>query len=113
MSLTMAPSKRKTQFKALVRTWGDKLGVEITGLYVRPMRNKWASCSSNGILSFSAELLEFEPDVWNYVIVHELLHFDIPNHGKLWKSLMRAHVGDWESCEAQLRAHASRCHESR
>jgi len=39
--------------------------------------------------------LALEPAVWTYVIVHELLHFDIPNHGKLWKSLMRAHVGDW------------------
>ncbi len=103
----MASSKRKAQFKALVRTWGAKLGVEITGLYVRPMRNKWASCSSNGILSFNTELLDLEPAVWNYVIVHELLHFEVPNHGKLWKSLMRAHVGDWERCEEQLRAHAA------
>lgn len=104
----MASSKRKAQFKALVKTWGDKLGVEVRGLYVRPMRSKWASCSSNGLLSFNAELLELEPAVWNYVIVHELLHFEVPNHGKLWKSLMRAHVGDWERCEAQLRARASR-----
>ena len=43
----------------------------------------------------------------NYVIVHELLHFDVPNHGKLWKSLMRAHVGDWEYCERLLRERAS------
>lgn len=104
----MAPSKRKAQFKAVVRTWGDKLGVNIVGLYVRPMSNKWASCSSNGILSFNAELLELDTDLWNYVIVHELLHFEVPNHGKLWKSLMRAHVGDWERCEKELRAHASR-----
>jgi predicted metal-dependent hydrolase len=26
----------------------------------------------------------------DYVIVHELLHLYVPNHGKLWKSLMRA-----------------------
>lgn len=104
----MTESERKALFKAQVRTWGEKLGVKITGLYVRPMRNKWASCSSNGILSFNAELLEFEPEVWNYVIVHELLHFDVPNHGKLWKSLMRAHVGDWERCEEKLRARAQR-----
>lgn len=104
----MAPSKRKAQFKAEVRAWGDKLGVKIVGLYVRPMSNKWASCSSNGILSFNAELLELDTDLWNYVIVHELLHFEVPNHGKLWKSLMRAHVGDWERCEERLRVHASR-----
>ncbi len=103
----MTTSDRKAQFKTVVRAWGNKLGVQIVGLYVRPMRNKWASCSSNGILSFNAELLEFEPAVWDYVIVHELLHFEVPNHGKLWKSLMRAHVGDWESCEEKLRVRAS------
>jgi len=106
--MTVAPNRPKAQFKALVRAWGEKLNVEIIGLYVRPMRNKWASCSSNGILSFNDELLKFEPDVWNYVIVHELLHFDVPNHGKLWKSLMRAHVGDWERCEEFLRIQAEK-----
>ncbi len=103
----MSALERKAVFKAQVSEWAGKLGVSVTGVYVRPMRTKWASCSSNGILSFNAELLELDPQVWNYVIVHELLHFDVPNHGKLWKSLMRAYVGDWEHCEELLRAHAS------
>ena len=37
------------------------------------------------------------------MIVHELLHFSVPNHGKLWKSLMRAHLGDYEASDAKLR----------
>jgi hypothetical protein len=39
----------------------------------------------------------------DYVIVHELLHFSVPNHGKLWKSLMRAHLGNYERQETRLR----------
>ncbi len=35
-------------------------------------------------------------------IVHELLHFSVPNHGKLWKSLMRAHLGDYETLAERL-----------
>ncbi len=35
-------------------------------------------------------------------IVHELLHFSVPNHGRLWKMLMRAHLGDWEKLEQKL-----------
>jgi hypothetical protein len=31
-----------------------------------------------------------------------LLHFFVPNHGKLWKSLMRAHLGDYEKLEKSL-----------
>lgn len=38
----------------------------------------------------------------DYVIVHELLHFSVPNHGKLWKMLMRAHLGEWEKLEKRL-----------
>jgi predicted metal-dependent hydrolase len=41
------------------------------------------------------------------VIVHELLHFYVPNHGKLWKSLMRAHLGDYERTESKLRTKAA------
>jgi len=98
---------RKRAFKTKVRTWAETLGVEIARLAVRPMRNKWASCSTAGNLNFSDELLDFDEELWDCVIVHELLHFSVPNHGKLWKSLMRAHLGDYESAEERLRAAGS------
>ena len=72
-------------------------------LSVRPMRRKWASCSTAGNLNFNRDLLALDREVADYVIVHELLHFSVPNHGKLWKSLMRAHLGDYEKMEQRLR----------
>ncbi len=93
----------KVAFKRRVREWADKLGVKIVWLGVRPMHNKWASCSTNGHLNFNAELVDLGEDMWDYVIVHELLHFFVPNHGKLWKSLMRVHLGDYERLEQRLR----------
>lgn len=93
---------RKKVFKARVKTWAEKLGVKIVWLGVRPMRNKWASCSTAGHLNFSDELLGLDPKLWDYVIVHELLHFFVPNHGKLWKALMRAHLGEYEKAERAL-----------
>lgn len=42
-------------------------------------------------------------ELGDYVIVHELLHFSAPNHGSLWKMLMRVHLGDYERLEARLR----------
>jgi hypothetical protein len=44
-----------------------------------------------------------ERDLGDYVIVHELLHFSVPNHGKLWKSLMRGHLGDYENLESRMK----------
>lgn len=99
----MVDLQAKAAFKRRVQHWSEKLDVNIAWLGVRPMRNKWASCSTNGHLNFNAELLGFEEGVWDYVIVHELLHFFVPNHGKLWRSLMRAHLGDYEKHELALR----------
>lgn len=93
----------KEEFKSRVMEWAVKLDVRVRGLYVRPMRNKWASCSTAGTLSLNDELLSMERDLGDYVMVHELLHFSVPNHGKLWKSLMRAHLGDYETQERRLR----------
>ena len=98
----MKNSDRKRDFKARVRNWAEKLNVDVVWLGVRPMHNKWASCSTNGHLNFNAELLDLDAALWDYVIVHELLHFSVPNHGKLWKSLMRAHLGNYEAMEAEL-----------
>lgn len=103
--LTTHPSTAKQAFKQRVHLWAQKLDVQVVWLGVRPMRHKWASCSSNGHLNFSADLLSLDPDLWDYVIVHELLHFTIPNHGKLWKILMRAHLGNWEISAERLQQH--------
>lgn len=93
----------KEEFKAHVLAWAAKLDVKVRALSIRPMRNKWASCSTAGTLSFNDELLGMERDLGDYVIVHELLHFSVPNHGKLWKSLMRAHIGEYEQFEARMK----------
>jgi predicted metal-dependent hydrolase len=93
----------KAGFKERVRGWAEKLSAGVTSISVRPMTTKWASYSTTGRLTFDASLLELREELQDYVIVHELLHFHAPNHGKLWKSLMGAHLGDYEHLEGELR----------
>lgn len=100
----MIANDQRAEFKKRVRQWADKLDVKIVWLGIRPMSNKWASCSTAGHLNFSDELLAFDKELWDYVIVHELLHFFVPNHGKLWKSLMRVHLGDYERVKIEFSA---------
>ena len=102
-TLTVDRWRDREEFKARVMEWARKLEVDAHSIYIRPMTRKWASCSTAGTLSFNDELLEIPKELGNYVIVHELLHFSVPNHGKLWKSLMRAHLGDYETAEKKLR----------
>jgi predicted metal-dependent hydrolase len=95
----------KEEFKTCVRAWAEKLELEIKIVSMRKMNNKWASYTQrNDLLIFNIELLEIEKELGEYVIVHELLHFLVPNHGKLWKSLMEAHLGDYGKLEDKLKA---------
>ena len=93
----------KEGFKERVRGWADRLEVPVTSITVRSMKTKWASYSTAGRLTFDALLLQLRKDLQDYVIVHELLHSRVPNHGRLWKSLMRVHLGDYEGLEAELK----------
>jgi predicted metal-dependent hydrolase len=63
--------------------------------------------NKNGLRWLSAILSDARdaaPDADFLVIVHELLHFNVPNHGKLWKSPMTAHLGDYQKLEQRLGA---------
>jgi len=76
-------------FKAEVLIWAKRVGVEPKEIRVRLMKNKWASCSSNGRLTFNSEILQQPANFRREAIVHELLHLKVPNHGKLFKTLMK------------------------
>ena len=93
----------KQKFKNRVDDWATRLDVKARVVTIRKMRNKWASCSTAGRLTFDEALLSKPADLQDYVIVHELLHLEVPNHGKLWKGLMRAHLGNYEPLESRLR----------
>jgi predicted metal-dependent hydrolase len=59
------------------------------------MWRKWGSCSTNGVITLAHDLAGQEPAFQDFVIVHELLHLRVPNHGKLFKALLTAHVPGW------------------
>ncbi len=81
-------------FKSEVNVWAKKIGVEPKEVHLRPMKKKWASCSSKGRLTFNTDLLEEPAAFRREVIVHELLHLKLPNHGKVFRSLLRAYLAN-------------------
>lgn len=86
---------QKAQLRAIVAAWSRRLGVQPRGVYVQKMNAKWASCSANGRLCFSVALLRQSAAFQEVVIVHELLHLRVPNHGRLFQALLSAHLPAW------------------
>lgn len=81
-------------FKAEVRRWAEQIGVEPKEIHLRPMKRKWASASSAGRLTFDTDLLTEPPEKRAEVIVHELVHLKIGNHGPLFRNLVKTHLAN-------------------
>jgi predicted metal-dependent hydrolase len=93
--------KQALRSKAL--DWAVRLKVEPRIVRVQRMTRKWGSCSTSGIVTFAQDLVEEAPEFQDFVIAHELLHLRVPNHGKLFKALLTAHVPDWRRYEIHKR----------
>ena len=90
--------------KATVQQWADRIGVEVREVHLRNMRWKWASISTQGRLTLNTDLLNLPETLAEFVIVHELVHLLVPNHGKLFKGYMSAYLPDWEQRQSRLKS---------
>lgn len=91
----MKCDRQHEELKDRVRAWAARVRVEPSQIRVQRMTRKWASCSSRGWCSFAADLVDEPRAFQDYVIVHELLHLKVRNHGRVFRSLLSAHVPGW------------------
>lgn len=91
----MTRTDRQTAFKSRVRGWAERVRVKPTQIRLQQMTRKWASCSRQGWCTFAEDLLEEAHPFQDYVIVHELLHLKVRNHGRVFRSLLTAHLPGW------------------
>lgn len=59
--------------------------VPITTISLRHMKSQWGSCSSFGKITLNSALLFLQPEIFEYVIIHELAHRLHRNHSaRFW-----------------------------
>jgi len=80
---------RRKDFKSEVYQLAKEIGVNVTEIHMRKMRNKWASCSSRGRLTFDPAILRMQDRKRYEIVLHELLHLRYPNHGKMFKTMLK------------------------
>lgn len=84
------------EFHQMLNSWTEKLQVKPEKVQLKKMKSKWASCSPNKNVTFNSSLTVMPKEFAGYVVCHELLHFKVPNHNTLFKSLLAAYMPDWQ-----------------
>jgi hypothetical protein len=105
---TEATCQKTDNLRSLVHHWATKIGVNVQQIHLRQMKTKWASMSTTGRLTLNTDVLTLPQELAEFVIVHELVHLLVPNHGKVFKSFMYAYLPDWEEREQQLQRAVSK-----
>lgn len=68
----------------------------------RKMKRRWGTCHSNGTIWLNRELIKKDPELIDYVIIHELCHLVHQNHGKHFYALLGRIIPDYRRLRQKL-----------
>jgi len=90
------------QIRAMIKAWAGRIGVQPKRITFRVMYKKWGSCSSRENVTLNTALTWLPPHLAEYIVVHELVHLRVFNHGPEFQAAMTQHLPDWREREKEL-----------
>ena len=93
------------QLSARLDALATRHGFTYNRLCIRYQKTRWGSCSATNNISLNGRLVLLPDRFIDYVLLHELLHTRIKNHGQgFWKELDRL-TGDAKGLARSLRSY--------
>jgi len=87
-------SKAREKLKKRLHEMAEEYGFTYNRLFLRQQRTRWGSCSARNNINLNLKLARLPDKLLDYVILHELVHTRIKNHGaKFWAELERLMEG--------------------
>ena len=86
-----------------VALWSEKMGLRPAGVKITAARTRYGSCSGKNSLCFSCFLVNCPEAAIDLVVVHELCHIRVKNHGPAFYALLEQTLPDWRERKKLLR----------
>ena len=88
----------------MLNEWLERIGEGPVTWSTRRMKSEWGSCiARKRKLLFNLELARVPKECIEYVVVHELTHLAVQNHGPAFKALMTQRLPEWKERRKMLR----------
>ena len=89
---------------AVVDHWWPQLGQDGTPkILIRNQHRRWGSCAADGTLRFNWRVMLLEPELIDYIVVHELAHLTHMNHSPAFWELVCRTIPDAQERRKRLR----------
>ena len=87
----------------LVSQWTRQLGERDVTWRIQLMRSEWGSCNyRRRSLLFNLDLARVPMECIEYIVVHELSHLRVHNHGTAFQALMTDRLPNWPLLRHQI-----------
>ena len=84
-------------------SWTARLGLESFSWKLRKVKTFWGCCNwRRRLVTYNVELARAPRELVEYVVVHELTHFDAHDHGPRFYALMDARLPGWQDLRRKL-----------
>lgn len=88
----------KAEIARILPKWEDRTGLYAQSWQIRNMKTRWGSCNvKTKKIWLNLQLAKKDTACLEYVILHELLHLQVPNHGKTFIALMDKYMPEWRN----------------
>lgn len=94
--------------KVSVNKYSSLMNLFPNKVKIKDMKYAWGSCTSNKNISFNSELIYFEKEIIEYVIVHELSHLKYMNHQKEFWNLVERYIPNHKYLRKELKMYKRR-----
>lgn len=108
--LQVLRTEAQADARRLLEEEAARLGLRHSGLYLRDPRSRWGSCGPDGRIMLSLRLVMAPPEVFRYVVVHELCHLRWRGHGPRFWGLVARQMPDYDRPYQWLREQGGRLH---
>jgi len=93
----------KKYLPARIAELASTLGYTFKKVTIKNNKTNWGSCSNRKNINLNLHLMRLSDPLIDYVIVHELVHTIIPNHGHDFKSTLHNHFQNSAEMELELK----------
>ncbi|MDX1811501.1 MAG: M48 family metallopeptidase, partial [Gammaproteobacteria bacterium] len=91
-------AREESQYLTLLRQWvksiakealiprlqfhADSMGLSYEKVFIKNQKTRWGSCSSRKNINLNQNLVFLDPQLVDYLLIHELSHLRHPNHSR-------------------------------
>lgn len=100
------------QLERLIPKWEETTNLHCESFKTKYMTTRWGTCNSKAkLIWINLQMVEKPLECLEYIILHELIHLKISNHGKDFIEMMNQFMPDWKDRKNLLNTQILACYE--